>query len=83
MESALQIKKSQGITRGKSDKIDAMRIAHYAYKNREELHFWEPQRAPVQKLKALLVTRDRLVKIRTQFAVPIKECEEFIVESIH
>jgi len=82
LESALQIKKSQGITRGKSDRIDAYRIAQYAYKNREELHFWTPQRDVVQQLKALLVTRARLVKIRTQLEVPIRECEEFIVESI-
>ena len=82
LESALKIKKSQGLTRGKSDKIDAMRIAHYAYKNREELHLWEPEREVVQRLKALMVTRDRLVKIRTQLAVPIKECEKFIAKSI-
>ena len=82
LESALQIKKSQGITRGKSDRIDAIRIAQYAYKNREQLHFWCPQRDVVQQLKALLVTRERLVKIRTQLEVPIRECEEFIVESI-
>jgi len=82
LESALQIKKSQGITRGKSDRIDALRIAQYAYKNREELHYWKPQRGVVQQLKALLVTRERLVKIRTQLEVPIRECEEFIIESI-
>jgi transposase len=82
LESALKIKKSQGITRGKSDRIDALRIAQYAYKNREELLFWEPQRGVVQQLKALLVTRDRLIKVRTQLEVPIRECEEFIVESI-
>ena len=44
--------------------------------------FGSPQRGVVQQLKALLVTRDRLVKIRTQLEVPIRECEEFIVESI-
>lgn len=82
LESALQIKKSQGVTRGKSDRIDALRIAQYAYKNREELRYWMPQRGIVQELKALLVTRERLVKIRTQLEVPIRECEEFIAESI-
>ena len=82
LESALQIKQSQGITRGKSDRIDALRIAQYAYKNREELHYWKPQRDVVQQLKALLVIRERLVKIRTQLEVPIRECEEFIEESI-
>ena len=55
VEPALQIKQSQGMTRGKSDKVDARRIAQYAYKNRHELRFWRPQRAYIQKLKALLV----------------------------
>ena len=82
LESALQIKKSQGIARGKSDQVDALRIAQYAYKNREELRFWEPQRGVVQQLKALLVARDRLVKIRTQLEVPINEVTEFSSKSI-
>jgi hypothetical protein len=30
--------------RGKNDKIDAIRIAEYAYKTREELRLWTPKR---------------------------------------
>jgi transposase len=44
LESAVQIKRSQGLVRGKNDKVDALRIATYAYKNREHLAFWKPQR---------------------------------------
>ena len=83
LESAVQIKKSQGMVRGKNDKIDAQRIALYAYKNREHLTFWVPQRLVIQKLKALLVTRDRLVRCKTELQVPMDECEEFIEGSIH
>ena len=83
LESPLQIKNSQGIVRGKNDKVDAKRIAVYAYKNRESLSLWHPQRLIVQKIKALLVTRDRLVKVRTILCVPITECEEFIEKSIY
>lgn len=83
LESSIQIKKSQGMVRGKNDKIDAQRIALYAYKNREQLAFWAPQRLAVQKLKALLVTRDRLVRCKTELQVPVDECEEFVEESIH
>jgi transposase len=82
VEPALQIKQSQGMTRGKSDQVDARRIAQYAYKNRSELKFWKPQRSVIQKLKALLTVRDRLVKIRVQLQVPINESTEFIEESI-
>jgi transposase len=82
VEPALQIKQSQGMTRGKSDRIDARRIAQYAYKNRQELRFWKPQRASIQKLKALLVLRERLVKTKVQLQTPINEAQEYIEESI-
>ena len=82
LEPALQIKQSQGMTRGKTDQVDAKRIAQYAFKNREELKLWKPQRLLIQKLKALLTVRDRLVKIRAQVEVPINEADEFIEESI-
>ena len=82
VEPALQIKQSQGMTRGKNDLVDARRIALYAYKNRENLTFWKPQRYCIQKLKALLTTRERLVKIKMQLEVPLTECEEFVEPSI-
>lgn len=82
VEPALQIKHSQGMTRGKSDRVDAKRIAQYAYKNRQELRFWKPQRTSIQKLKALLVLRERLVKTKVQMETPINEAQEYIEESI-
>jgi len=81
-EPALQIKQSQGIVRGKSDRIDAKRIAAYAFKNREQLKFWSPQRQVVQKLKALLVVRERLVRAKVQLQTPLIESQEFIEGSI-
>jgi transposase len=70
------------MTRGKNDQIDAKRIALYAMKNREELIFWKPQRESIQRLQALLVLRERLVKMRTQLQVPINESKEFISSSL-
>lgn len=82
VEPALQIKQSQGMTRGKSDQVDARRIAQYACKNRQELRFWKPQRTIIQKLKALLVLRERLVKMKVQMEMPINEGQEYIEESL-
>jgi transposase len=82
IEPARQIKLSQGITRGKSDQLDAKRIAQYAYKNRESLIFWKPQRPCIQKLKALLVARERMINVKVQLEVPLNECSEFIEASI-
>jgi transposase len=82
LEPALQIIKSQGMTRGKSDAIDAKRIALYAYKNRQELKIWQPQRPALQKIKALLSQRSRLVKVKSQLETPIRECAGFLDRQI-
>jgi len=78
VESALQIKQSMGMTRGKNDKVDAERIAKYALKNRLELKFWKPEREVIQKIKYLLSFRERLIKTRVQLQVPIIEQECFV-----
>lgn len=82
LEPALQIKQSQGMTRGKDDKVDARRIALYAYKNRQELVFWKPQRESLQRLQALLTLRDRLIRAQKQLRVPLQESVEFMDASI-
>lgn len=82
VEPALRIKQSQGMQRGKDDKMDATRIARYLFKNHGELKFWKPKREVIQKLQALLVVRHRLLKAKMQFEVPLKESGEFIEKSI-
>ncbi|MBX2897894.1 MAG: IS110 family transposase [Cyclobacteriaceae bacterium] len=83
VEMALQIKRSQGIQRGKSDKIDALRIAEYAHLHHRKLRLWAPTRKQVQELKALVSLRDRLVRVANQLRVALKENEEFIDRKIH
>jgi len=83
MESALRIKRSIGLARGKNDRVDARRIACYAFKNQHELTVWRPQRPCIQRVKALLTMRDRLVKAKGQLALPINECENFVDQDIH
>jgi transposase len=82
LEPALQIKQSQGMTRGKDDKVDARRIALYAYKSREELVFWRPQREIFQKLQGLLTVRERLIKTKKMLQVPLQESVGFVEASI-
>jgi transposase len=82
LEAGIQIKQSQGLQRGKNDRIDSKRIARFLYKNYGELKLWKPKREVIQKLKALLVVRERLVTAKTQFEVPVNESKEFITEAI-
>jgi transposase len=50
IESALQIKLSMGIQRGKSDSIDAQRIAQYAARFTDKLKLYAPQKETLTKL---------------------------------
>jgi transposase len=70
---AVEIKKSSGLLRGKSDKVDAVRIAQYGWLRREEL---TPQLYPtegIMKLRDLLSYRDKLVRDRSGYKARLKE----------
>jgi transposase len=73
---AQHIQRSLGLQRGKSDKIDAGRIALFAYKNRDETRQWQPLDTDIQQLKNLLVQRERLLQANVRLNVPIKELEK-------
>lgn len=78
LESATHIKKSLGNLRGKNDKVDSMRIATYAYKNRDELRLWAPRREEIQQLAHLSSTRSRLIKVKKILNTPLKEYGSFV-----
>jgi transposase len=82
MESALQIKQSQGIKRGKTDAIDAVRIAEYAYTFRNNVRLWSPARKEVKKLRLLITLRERLVNSIKELSVPLKENEAFVAKEL-
>ena len=75
IENAVQIKRSMGITRGKNDKIDAIRIAEYASKHTERLRLWKPMSTTLEKIKNLATVRERLVETIKKLHTPIKEME--------
>ena len=75
--SGLQIKLSQGIVRGKSDKVDAKKIAAYAHQNQDKLKEIVPSKE-VEHLKMLLNLRERLVTERAGYKVSLKEEKAFL-----
>jgi transposase len=62
VEHPLQIKRSQGMTRGKTDKQDALRIAQYAYRFNDKAILWKPEEKIILQLRELQSKRDLLVK---------------------
>lgn len=71
--SALAIKKSLGLVRGKTDKIDAHRIARYGMEKLDILTFQKPQDPGLQRLQMLHSTRERLVRHRSSLICAVKE----------
>jgi transposase len=78
LESSLQIKQSLGLQRGKNDQIDSYRIAMYAYKNRDFITLWQPERSVLKQLRRLNTLRQRLVNAKHQLQVSFREEQKFI-----
>jgi transposase len=66
VELPIQIKRSQGLVRGKTDQWDAVRIAKYAHRFADKAVFWKPADKTIQDIKELQVKRSRLVKAHSQ-----------------
>jgi transposase len=69
----LAIKRSLGITRGKNDKVDAMRIAQYADEKYKLLSPQKPVNKSILQLKELLCFRKKLVRENAGYKTMIKE----------
>ncbi len=74
VEHPLQIKRSQGMTRGKTDKHDAIRIAEYAFRFNDRAELWKTEEKTISQLRVLQTKRDLLVKSRKQLK-QVVECE--------
>lgn len=63
--NAIQIKRSMGLRRGKSDKADAWEIANYAWLRRDELQLSTPPSKKLIELQRMMSLRIQLVKQQT------------------
>jgi len=77
LESAIQIKRSSGNIRGKNDKVDAIRIADYAYTKRDKVRLWAPKREVIQQLAGLTSVRTRLIEAKKMLKTPLQEQNSF------
>src|SRR5437868_6714276 len=71
--AALQIKRSLGVTRGKSDKVDAQRIAEYAWLRRDIIKADPVINLAINTLKSLLSLRSKMVRDRGGYISRVKE----------
>jgi transposase len=79
-ESALRIKRSLGIQRGKSDKVNAFRIAQCCLVNHIKATIYKPPRPIIQQLKNLNTLRIRLLRCCKQLHLGLLENKSFLKE---
>ncbi|HKZ65765.1 MAG TPA: transposase [Chitinophagaceae bacterium] len=78
VENALQINRSMGIRRGKSDKADAQVIARYIKLHHTECRLFKAPTELITRLKVLFSYRERLLKTKHQLWVASKEIQGFV-----
>lgn len=71
--SGLAIKRSMGLVRGKSDKLDAQRIAQYGFEKQDKLVAEQPCDENLKRLKLLYSTRAKLVTQRAALITTVHE----------
>jgi transposase len=72
----LAIKNSQGIVRGKNDKVDSKRIAQYSLEKHTTLSLQTPINPVIIRLRHLLSFRKRLVRESAGYKASLKERKE-------
>lgn len=77
VEAALQIQRSIGLQRGKTDQVDAQRIAEYARLFRDKVRLFQLPSKALIGIKQLLTYRQQLVKIRTSFKNSLKSHQQY------
>jgi len=79
--SALAIKRSLGLVRGKNDKIDAQRIARYGFEKKDVLVPAKKPHEAIKRLQMLHSTRNRLVRQRASLKCAVKEYKSVTKQS--
>ena len=70
---ALDIKRSMGMKRGKTDRADARMISQYGWYRREELTPMKPVSKAQQELQQLMSFRDKMVADKASYETRLKE----------
>ncbi|QBO57613.1 hypothetical protein NBC122_02213 [Chryseobacterium salivictor] len=78
---AIEIKRSKGISRGKTDKTDAKDIAFYSFRNLDKLKIFNVSDINIQKLKILFTEREKVLKALLLLETT-KENENFVDKKV-
>ena len=79
---AIEIKRSRGLSRGKSDTIDAQEIAKYAMRNEDKIQLSEVPEIIYQQLNLMNAEREKLIAAIKSFE-RTSEGEEFLGKEVY
>jgi transposase len=65
VEPPLKVKRAFATSAHKNDEIDSRKIAEYAFRFQDELHFWQPKGDILEQIRVLLATREQFVQQKT------------------
>lgn len=80
--SALEIKRSKGLSRGKSDRVDARQIALYGLRNRDKTVLSSGPETLHQQLKILNTEREKILSAINSFS-RTSEAEDFLGREVY
>ena len=78
MEDPTRIKNSLGLTRGKSDPIDARRIAEYAARYQDKAVAYELPEKELASLRILMTDREQVLSDRQKYAAQLNDQKRFM-----
>ena len=61
VQSPLEVQRTFKPNRPKTDAVDSLQIAEYAYRHLDKLSFWQPGNEILEQIKALLATHEHFV----------------------
>ena len=73
LENPAQIKLCTGVHRGKSDKIDAQRIALYSYRFQDKAAFYTQKTENIQELEFIIAERELLIVDKQKYSAQLKD----------
>jgi transposase len=83
MEDPTQIKYSSGLQRGKNDKIDAKRIALYAFRYFDRMKVYQRPLANIDALKLLSAELNMLCSDRKKYQAQLTDQKEYMSDNIY
>lgn len=81
LDDPTRIKNSMGLTRGKNDTIDAMRIAEYAHRYEDKAVRYVIPDAAIATMKSLLSDRDFLLTDKKRYKAQLTDQKRYMAEA--